>query len=342
MKAIVAHAANDVRLDSVGEAIPGRGQVSIVPAYGGICGSDLHYYREGRVGPYVLTEPLVLGHEVVGIVATDTREVGGLVPGTPVAVHPAAYDTASASFRRDRPNISGGVRYLGSAASMPHTQGAFSERLIVDVGQVRPLPSGLPLRRAVLAEPLAVALHALARAGDLTGARVLVSGAGSIGLLAARAALSRGVISVSSCDVLAEPLARAEALGADATYRVGVDEIPAQSFDVVIEASGATAALTQAIRAVASGGTIVQVGMLPGAPAPYALAELVSREIDVRGSFRFDTELDDAIVLLERDPAFDSVITHEFAADQVIEALRVASNGAESSKVVLRLWGDSR
>lgn len=343
MKALVAHGAGDLRIEHRDVQEPGPDQVLIRMTHGGICGSDLHYFREGRVGAFEITEPLVLGHEVAGRVVRDGRAVGdasaALAPGTPVTLHPATYDKANTDFDPARPTISPGARYLGSAATRPHTQGGFSELFTARVDQVRELPESLPLGRGVLAEPLAVGLHAFTRAGGVAGKRVLVSGSGPIGLLALRAAVRLGAAEVWSSDVLERPLALASRLGATGTFALRSGPVAAQAFDVVIEAAGVPAAVTTAIRATASGGVVVQVGMVPGTPEPYALSELVSREIDLRGAFRFDTEIDTAIGMLADDPLFDLVVTHTFEADDALAAFATAADPAVSSKVVLRLWG---
>ena len=134
--------------------------------------------------------------------------------GTPVAIHPATPCGRCAQCLSGRENICAYATYLGSAASWPHTQGGFSSVCTVRAGQLRVLPKNLPLTRAVLAEPLSVALHALNRAGDISGKRVLVSGSGPIGLLVTHAAVLRGAAEVWACDVLERPLALARALGA--------------------------------------------------------------------------------------------------------------------------------
>lgn len=343
MKALVVHGAGDLRIEDREPGEPGVGEIQLRMTHGGICGSDLHYYKEGRVGAFALSEPLVLGHEVAGRVVRDSRSetdpASALPVGTPVTIHPASYDRDNPEFDPARPTISPGARYLGSAASHPHTQGGFAQLFTARVDQVRVLPESLPLARGVLAEPLAVGLHAIARAGGVAGKKVLISGSGPIGLLALRAAIRAGATEVWASDVLEHPLAIARELGAAGTFALRTDPVTARAFDVVIEAAGVPAATTTAIRAVKSGGVVVQVGMVPATPEPYALAELVSREIDLRGAFRFDAEIDTAIELLTADPLFDLIVTHTFAADDAVEAFAVAADSSRSSKVVLRLWG---
>ncbi|MFD1214087.1 alcohol dehydrogenase catalytic domain-containing protein, partial [Arthrobacter sp. GCM10027362] len=145
-------------------------------AYGGICGSDLHYWLHGAAGESVLRDPLVLGHEVVGTVLQAAADGTGAAAGTNVAVHPATPQGGGARYPLDRPNLSPGCTYLGSAARHPHTDGAFTRLAALPARMLRPLPAGLGLREAALAEPAAVAWHAVARAGEVRGKRALVIG----------------------------------------------------------------------------------------------------------------------------------------------------------------------
>lgn len=202
--------------------------------------------------------------------------------------------------------------------------------------QLRVLPSGMPPSRAVLAEPLAVALHGLARAGGVRGARVLVSGAGPIGLLAVGAARAGGAEQVWAADLLPHPLQLAKRAGADSTVLVGSGELPVQHFDLAVEASGSPAAFGGVLNAVRRGGTVAALGTLPGGPLQATLAALVSKEIELRGSFRFHTELDDALRLLASTERFDEVVTHSFPVADAAEAMRVAADPAVSGKVLLR------
>lgn len=311
---------------------PAAGEVRIRVARVGICGSDLHYLFEGANGEYVVREPLTPGHELSG--AVDADPSGRLAPGTPVTVHPARFGSAVRGTE-DEPHLWPGGSYLGSASTTPHTQGAMSDLLVVDAAMVRELPEALPVDRAVLAEPLAVALHATGRAGDLAGARVLVSGAGPIGLLALAAAQARGAAEVHVSDVLAEPLARAATLGADRTVDVSSDPLADEAYDVVLECSGAPVAIGAAGRAVRRRGTIVQVGMLPNAPLPVNLAPIISKEAHLVGAFRFRDEIDEAIALLAARPEIGGVVTHVIPASDVRRAFEVARDARASGKVVV-------
>lgn len=305
----MVHGAGDLRVDEVPDPVPGAGEVLLSVEWGGICGSDLSYWRHGASGTAVLKHPLVLGHEVAG----------RLPGGEPVTVHPAT-----------------GKRYFGSAAVDPHTDGAFSELKVVRAAQVRPLPDGVTTRQGALAEPLAVALHAVHRAGDVRGRDVLVNGAGPIGALVVATARYRGARTVVAADVAAAPLAVAKAMGADEVRDLGNgDQLPAD-VEVVFEASGAPAALGAVLAATARGGTLVQVGNLPGGPAPAALGELVTREINWVGSYRFVDEITDAVQALRDGLDVEPLITHEFGIAAATEAFAAAA-APNSSKVLLKI-----
>ncbi|PLC11400.1 L-idonate 5-dehydrogenase [Kocuria flava] len=337
MQAVVIHGKLDLRVEDRPVPEPGEGQVRLRIAYAGVCGSDLHYYYEGANGEYAVREPLVPGHEVSGTVDLDPS--GELAPGTPVTVHPATFGTPEPGIL-DRRHLWPGGAYLGSASTDPHTQGGMSEHLVVRRDMVRVLPAGLGLRAAALAEPLAVALHALTVAGDVAGRRVLVSGSGPIGLLAAAAALARGAAEVVATDVLAGPLERARALGVHGTVRVGTEEVPPLSFDVVLECSGVPAAVSAALVGARRAAVVVQVGMVPGEPRPVNLAPLVSKELQLRGSFRFDDEIGEALELLARRPEIEDVVTHVLPAGQAVAAFEAARDSAASGKVLVSLRPD--
>ncbi|MDF2560461.1 MAG: L-idonate 5-dehydrogenase [Microbacterium sp.] len=334
MKALAIHGKEDIRWEDRDAPIPGDGEVRLRVSYVGICGSDLHYYFHGANGEYTIREPLTPGHELSGVVDLDPS--GRLAPGTPVTVHPARYG-ATVPGLEDHPHLRPGGDYFGSAAANPHRQGGASELLIVEDHMVRVLPASLPLERAALAEPLAVAIHAVSLAGDITGTRVLVIGAGPIGLLVVAAALKAGAAVVGASDVREEPLDRAKSLGATEVSLVGRDTIENESYDVVFECSGVGVALTQAVRAARRTGTIVQVGMLPNADIGVNLAPMLAKELTIRGAFRFSTEIDDAVALLAESDTLDSVISHVLPASDAVQAFELARDSSASAKVLLAL-----
>ena len=334
MKVLAIHGNEDLHWEDREVPAPGPGDVRLRVRYVGICGSDLHYHFHGANGEYAVKEPLTPGHEFSAVVDLDPS--GALEPGTPVTVHPARFGPDRPGLD-ERPHLRPGGDYLGSAASFPHRQGAASEYLVVEAPMIRVLPAALPLERAALAEPLAVALHAVSLAGGVEGRRALVIGAGPIGLLVVAALRRAGASDIGVADVRPEPLDRAVALGASETSLVGRDEIVDESYDVVFECSGVASALTQAVRAVGRAGHIVQVGMLPNADIGVNLAPMLAKELTIRGAFRFSTEIDDAIALLAESDALDSVISHVLPASDAVQAFELARDSSASAKVLLSL-----
>lgn len=340
MRAVVAYGPGDLRVEQRPDPEPGPGEALIRMAFGGICGSDLSYWRHGSTGAAVMTEPLVLGHEVSGRIAAfgPGPEPEGLAVGDPVTVHPATVvgDEPLPERIAGRTNLHRVVRYFGSAAFTPHTPGGFADLRTVPVGQLRPVPEGVDLRRAAVAEPLGVALHAVNRAGDVAGRTVLVSGCGPIGVLVVAAARAAGAAAITVADVAPYPLGIARRMGADVAIDLSAGDPLPEDVEVAFEASGAPAAVGPVLAATARGGVLVQVGNLPAGPHPTDLAALVSREIEYRGSYRFVDEISDALALLADGLDVEPMISHTYGLDRVAEAFEVAA-GRDSSKVLLDL-----
>ena len=211
---IVIHAAGDLRIEPQKVATPGAGEVLIQMQAGGICGSDLHYYHNGGFGPIKLREPMVLGHEVSGIIRALGADTGDLQEGQLVAISPSRPCHSCAFCTKGQHNHCLNMRFYGSAMPFPHIQGAFQEHLVVSAAQCAPA-DGLSAAQAAMAEPLAVCLHAVAQAGDLTGKTVLITGCGPIGALCILAARHAGAARVIATDLSDYTLTMAQLCGAD-------------------------------------------------------------------------------------------------------------------------------
>ncbi|UKA61358.1 L-idonate 5-dehydrogenase [Arthrobacter sp. FW306-04-A] len=335
--AVVAHAAGDLRIEDITFTAPAPDQAVVEIAYGGICGSDLHYWLHGAAGESILKAPLVLGHEIVGTVVQQAADGSGPEAGTAVAVHPASPAPGAAKYPEDRPNLSPGCTYLGSAARFPHTDGAFSRYATLPSRMLRALPASLNLRTAALAEPASVAWHAVARAGDVAGKTALVIGSGPIGALAVAVLKRAGASRIVAVDMHDKPLEIARAVGADEVLKGDDSEaIAAVEADVVIESSGSHHGLASAIKGAVRGGKVVMVGLLPSGPQPVFISLAITRELELLGSFRFNDEIDDVIAALADGSLYvDPVVTHEFTLERGLEAFEVARNSAESGKVLL-------
>lgn len=343
MKACVIHGIEDMRLeDRPAEALGPHG-VRVRVRAGGICGSDLHYFYEGRVGNFVIKEPLIPGHEFSGEVAETGPAVRRVKPGDRVAVNPGRACGHCEFCRRGEINLCANVFFMGSASKFPHMQGGFRESVAVEESQCTAVPGSVPFTTIAFAEPLSVALHAIRLAGPLLGKRVLVSGAGPIGLLIVMAARHAGARSVTSVDIVDATLRAAKAVGAAHALNLRTNPDAARDlaathdgFDVIIEASGAPAALVSAINIAKRGGTIVQVGTLPhdGLMAPLNL--VMAKELTLKGAMRFGVEFDWAVDLLTSG-ALDvrPLLTGEFPAERAAQAFALARDRTAGLKVML-------
>ena len=303
MKAAVLHGPKDLRIEERDLGPLGSGEVRIGVAAGGICGSDLHYYFHGGFGTVRLQEPMVLGHEVSGVVEAVGGGVEGVSTGDRVAVNPSRPCGACRFCLAGQPNHCLDMRLYGSAMRRPHVQGAFQEALIVDQAQVAKVPALLPLTQAAFAEPLSVGLHAVRRAGSLLGKTVLVTGQGPIGALAVAAAKVAGASRVIATDIVDAPLDKSREMGADEAINVAAAPEALEPLktdkgqvDVLLEASGSEAALCQALELVRPGGVLVQMGLGGDMALPMNL--LVAKELELRGTFRFHAEFHWAVDLI--------------------------------------------
>lgn len=346
MQAVVVHGKDDLRVEDIADPVCGDSEVLVAMEWGGICGSDIAYWKAGASGTAVLSTPLVLGHEVSGSVAQIGAGVAaalaerGIRVGTPVVIHTATLvgEHQVPAETADRTNLWPEVRYFGSAAFEPHEQGGFSRFRTVRPDQLRVVPAGVSLKEAALAEPFAVALHAVSRAGDVAGKTVLVNGAGPIGALAVAAAKAAGAARVVAADLSAAALDIAARMGADACVNPSEGGVLPADVDVAIEASGAPRALGPVIAAVRRGGVMVQVGNLPAGEISAALGNIVTREIDYRGSYRFVEEISEALELMAEGIDLSPLMTHEVPLARALDGFALAADRSSgSSKVMLKL-----
>src|ERR1051325_4761601 len=270
MRAAVLHAAKDLRIEPVPAAPLGPNQVEVRIEAGGICGSDLHYYFDGGFGTVRLKEPMILGHEIAGTVSRIGAEVASVKPGQRVAVNPSRPCNACRYCAEGKQQHCLNMLFYGSAMRFPHVQGGFREVLTCDAAQAVVVPATMSAAQAAFAEPFAVCLHAVNRAGPLLGKRVLVTGAGPIGALTVLAARRAGALEIVATDVADAPLAAAKRVGADATVNVSEKDALARYaadkgyFDWISEPPGNAQALAGGLAVARPRGVVVQIGIAGG------------------------------------------------------------------------------
>lgn len=338
-KAIVIHAQKDLRVEELPVPKPDSGEIEIAIRAGGICGSDLHYYLHGGFGTVRLREPMILGHEIAGEVIATGPDVKAFRRGDRVAVSPSRPCTECSECQAGRQNHCFNMRFYGSAMPMPHIQGAFRQRLVVSQTQCHRIDDTVSFNQAAFAEPLSVVLHAIRRAGNLFGKRVLVTGCGPIGLLCILAAKRAGAGEIVATDISRNMCERATSCGADQAINVLKEQHKLEeyaggkgTFDVAFEASGSPAAMGPALAAIRPQGVLVQLGLGGEISIPVNL--VVSREIEIRGSFRFHAEFAQAVQLInQREIDVDSLLSHRFAIDDAVAAFEQASDRNSAIKV---------
>ncbi|WP_120075906.1 L-idonate 5-dehydrogenase [Aurantiacibacter odishensis] len=348
MLAAVCHGARDLRVEEFdpGELAPDEVLVSV--AYGGICGSDLHYYHRGGVGDFSIREPMVLGHEISGTVAAVGSSVTALEPGMKAALDPSKPCLSCRYCRAGRSNLCLDMKFLGSAGRFPHVQGGFARRIVLRQDQVIPVPQDTDLLALSVAEPLSVGLHAVTRAGDLRGKRVIVTGSGPIGLLTALSAIHAGAAFVVATDIedAALRVAKKE-IGVDAVVNVASDPdgLAAFSdddshFDVALEASGSPAALASLFPVMRRGGRIVQLGMMPPGEVAIPINPVQTREIELVGAFRAHDEFRLAAQLITSGKIDVSpILSGTYALEDAVEAFALAGDRSRVVKLHLAIAG---
>jgi L-idonate 5-dehydrogenase len=305
MRAIVAHAAKDLRIEEVATPDMGPDEIRVRLAFGGICGSDLHYFNHGGFGAVRLREPMILGHEISGTVEAVGASTRRIKVGDRVAICPSRPCNHCRYCLEGKQNQCLDMRFYGSAMRFPHVQGAFREQLVCDETQAHVVPDHLSLGEAAMAEPLSVCLHAVRRAGSLMAKRVLVTGCGPIGALTVLAARRAGAVEIVVTDIAERTLDFARTIGADRAVNVqsgsaALAEYHADKgyFDVTFEASGAEAAARSAIEATRPGGVLVQLGL--GGDMSLPMQAITAKELELRGTFRFHEEFGQAIAFMAK------------------------------------------
>lgn len=337
------HGAQDLRLDEQAPEPLAPTQVRVGIKAVGICGSDLHYYRHGRVGDFVIREPLTPGHEASGQVLEVGAAVTTVKRGDRVALDPARTCGVCRYCRQGDSNHCEAVHFFGSASRYPHMQGAMREQVVVQEKQCLPVPDSLSFELAAFGEPLAVALHAVRSAGSLLGKSVMVVGAGPIGALTLMAARLACASQVTVVDIVDETLATCSRVGATRTLNAATDPGAIDALaegkgtiDVCFEASGNYAGLANCIRATRPRGVIVTVGTLNGSSEQCPFNQIMVKSLSVIGSFRFVDEYAWAVDYLSRGVLDVSpLLTAAVPVRNVHDAFALAADRHQAMKVMV-------
>jgi L-iditol 2-dehydrogenase len=330
VKAAVLHAPGDVRIEERDRPTPGPREVLVQITAVGVCGSDVHYYEHGRIGPYVVEAPLILGHESAGHVVELGEGATKHAAGDRVTLEPGVPCGRCRECRAGRYNLCADVVFFAT----PPIDGAFAEFVPIHEDFAFALPDSLSDEEGALMEPLSVGIWACRKAGVSAGDRVLVTGAGPIGILAAQCALAFGATEVSVSDVNEQRLEVARRTGATRTLtpQDGLD----LEVDALIECSGHPGAMMDGIKALRPAGVAVLVGMGPEEEGTLPLSLIQGRELWVTGTFRYANTYPAAIALAASGKVdLKSIITGHYGLDDAEAALKVGREDPGSVKPIV-------
>ena len=333
-QAAVLYAPHDVRIEERPVPKPGPREVLIEIKAVGVCGSDVHYYEHGRIGSYVVRQPLILGHEASGIIVDVGEGVNKGRVGERVAIEPGIPDGVCEQCRSGRYNLCPNVRFFGT----PPIDGAFTNYVTIPENFAYKLPDQMSDEEGALIEPLSVGLWACRKAMLRGADHVLITGAGPVGVLALKVALALGATQITMTDVSPQRLEMGRELGA--TRTVNVAETPLTNVgveaDVLIECSGNQKALMDGIRSLRPAGKAVAVGMSPGEEVSVPMSFLQNREITLTGTFRYANTYADAIALVATGRIdLKPIITGHYTLEETEQALQATKNDPANIKSVV-------
>jgi L-iditol 2-dehydrogenase len=334
MRAAVLRGPRDVVLEERPAPRPGPGEVVVRIRSVGVCGSDTHYYEHGRIGRFVVEAPLVLGHEAAGEVTELGAGVSRLSLGQRVSIEPGVPDLTCEQCLAGRYNLCPNMRFYAT----PPVDGALAEYVIVHEAFAHPVPDGMSDDAAALLEPLSVGIWACRKGRVTAGSRVLITGAGPIGLVSLQAALAFGATQVAVSDVSPARLDLAKQLGATDVVDVREARVAdlAPAPEVLLECSGSPPAIGDGIRALDRAGRAVLVGM-GGDEVPLPLSVVQEHELELTGTFRYANTWPTAIALVASGRIdLDRLVTGSYRLDQAEEALTAGRRDPHSVKVVVR------
>ncbi|KAF7265769.1 hypothetical protein GWI33_020848 [Rhynchophorus ferrugineus] len=341
--AVVLHGIKDLRIELRPFPKFKDHEVLLQMEVVGICGSDVQYYDHGRVGSFVLTKPMVIGHEASATVIKCGKDVKNLKPGDKVAVEPQINCGKCHFCETGRYHL---CQDLFFCATPPH-DGNLTTYWAHDARFCYKLPQNVDLEQGALMEPLAVSVHSCKRANITSGDTVLILGAGPIGLVSLMTARAYGAQTIVITDITNFKLHKADEMGADCAVKVaGLNEdemmnlllkaLKGKRPRVTIYACSDESVLKTAIKLTESGGKVVLVGNPTNSPVPIPIDECVSREIDILGSFRYMNDYPTAIDLVscgKVDPK--EMVTHHFKMEDAVEAFEMASGKTEKFVKIL-------
>ncbi len=331
MRASFLERRGEIAVRDIAVPVPEDGEVLVRVAAVGVCGSDVHYYEHGRIGPYVVDEPLILGHELSGIITAVGSGVDPNRVGERVAVEPQHPCRVCGQCKAGRYNLCPDIRFFAT----PPVHGSFAEYVTIPADFAHAIPPEISDEAAALIEPLSVGIWACRRAEVTVGSRVLIAGAGPIGVITAQVARAFGASEVIITDVSSDRRRFALRHGATSAIDPLVDSTEGLEVDAFIDASGAASAVRAGIRAVRPAGRVILVGM-GNDDVELPVSFIQNREIWLSGVFRYANTWPIGIGLVASGVVdLDALVTARFGLDDVESALTAGHEPGQMKVVVL-------
>nr|WP_078382819.1 NAD(P)-dependent alcohol dehydrogenase [Sutcliffiella halmapala] len=329
MKAAVLTSSKKIEIQEVLRPEPKDDEVLIRVKAVGLCGSDIHYYEHGKIGNFVVEKPIILGHELSGEIVKLGIEVKKLIVGQRVSIEPGKTCKTCRNCLDGRYNLCSQVEFLAT----PPYDGAFCEYITIRADLVFPIPDTMSYETAALIEPFSVGLHTVQRGNLSTGETVVIFGMGPIGLMTVTAARLKGAANIIVVDLQQNRLDVALELGATHAIHVIHDNLEERineytngaGVDLAIETAGSEVAVKGCISSVRRGGRVAIVGMSSKDEAFINLAQVIEKELDVMGIFRYHHTYPIAIKLLSSsENKIEKMITDKYSLAKTQDAFEKA------------------
>jgi L-iditol 2-dehydrogenase len=342
MKAARLYKAKDLRYEDVEVPQPAPEEVLIKISANGLCGSDIHFFEDGKLGPYKVTKPYIPGHEASGVVVAAAKDGSGPREGTRVSIEPGIPCRRCRHCKEGRYNLCEDVVFL----SAPPINGTFAEYAVVASDFAHPLPDRIDDEAGALVEPVSVGIQAANRAGLQAGDSVAIVGTGPIGLITMLVAKAFGASELYMIDIARKRLDFANTLGAAAVVNAAnenvvermMDITDGRGADVVFDTSGSAKGAAVTPEIAARGGSIALVGWAEVGTYPYPMEIVMERELDVHGVNRYCNTYPTAIGLMATGRIdVKPLVSHRFPFEEVVEAFSFsAENRGDTVKTVIQ------
>ena len=332
MRAVYLEEKNVFKMKQIPLPEPKKNELLIQVKSVGVCGSDVHYWEHGRIGKFIVEKPIILGHEMSGVVAGCGENTTGFQIGDRVVVEPGTPCWHCEYCKTGRYNLCSDIIFYAT----PPYDGALCEYVVHDSSLVFKIPDKISYDVATMTEPQAVGTAAVRRANLHLGERVIIYGAGIIGICAMLAARAAGAKDITMMDIRPDRLEIAKKLGCDYIINAQTHKTDSCLYDVAFECSGAASSLSDASRSVKPGGRIVLIGMGGESLMKVPMVDFIINQQDLISVFRYANSYESALGIIEKEcDNLKPLITHRFSLDQTEDAFKAAKNDRNAVKVII-------